>query len=103
MSLQNDPRSQADQKSMPEPAKPNAASPPSAPLPRSGFMQRRGDSPFGLGGFESSFRNSPFSLMRRMSEEMDRLFQGFGQFGQFGQRPGRPRGRTRRLRLVPRH
>jgi HSP20 family protein len=46
---------------------------------RSGFLQRRGgESPFGYGGGYDLFRASPFSLMRRMTEEMERLFQDFG-------------------------
>lgn len=45
---------------------------------RYGGLQRRGESPFGYGGGYDLFRASPFSLMRRMTEEMERLFQDFG-------------------------
>jgi len=45
---------------------------------RYGNLQRRGESPFGYGGGFDLFRASPFSLMRRMTEEMERLFQDFG-------------------------
>lgn len=40
---------------------------------RSG-LQRRGESPFGFGGLDL-FRLSPFAIMRRMTEEMDRVVQ----------------------------
>jgi HSP20 family protein len=39
-------------------------------------MQRRGEYPFGLMPHDL-FRTSPFSLFRRMAEEMDRMFQDF--------------------------
>jgi HSP20 family protein len=46
---------------------------------RYGGLQRRGESPFGYGGGGYDlFRASPFSLMRRMTEEMERLFQDVG-------------------------
>lgn len=45
--------------------------------PRSSFLQRRGEYPFGLSPQEF-FRANPFSLMRRMTEEMDRVFQEGG-------------------------
>ena len=45
--------------------------------PRTGFMQRRGEYPFGLAPQEF-FRANPFSLLRRMTEEMDRVFQEVG-------------------------
>jgi HSP20 family protein len=46
---------------------------------RSGYLQRRGgESPFGYGGGHELFRAGPFSLMRRMTEEMERLFQDVG-------------------------
>jgi len=45
--------------------------------PRAGFLQRRGEYPFGFGPYEF-FRANPFSLLRRMTEEMDRMFQETG-------------------------
>jgi len=45
--------------------------------PRAGFLQRRGDYPFGFAPQEL-FRANPFSLLRRMTEEMDRVFQEVG-------------------------
>jgi HSP20 family protein len=45
--------------------------------PRTGFMQRRGEYPFWLAPQEF-FRANPFSLLRRMTEEMDRMFQEVG-------------------------
>jgi HSP20 family protein len=45
--------------------------------PRSGFLQRRGEYPFGLAP-NDLFRANPFSLLRRMTEEMDRVFQEVG-------------------------
>ena len=45
--------------------------------PRAGFLQRRGEYPFGLAPQEF-FRANPFSLLRRMTEEMDRVFQEVG-------------------------
>jgi HSP20 family protein len=45
--------------------------------PRSGMLQRRGEYPFGLAPQEF-FRANPFSLLRRMTEEMDRVIQEAG-------------------------
>jgi HSP20 family protein len=45
--------------------------------PRTGFLQRRGEYPFGLAPQEF-FRANPFSLLRRMTEEMDRVIQEIG-------------------------
>jgi HSP20 family protein len=45
--------------------------------PRGGFLQRRGESPFGLTP-QDLFRANPFSLLRRMTEEMDRVIQEVG-------------------------
>jgi HSP20 family protein len=45
--------------------------------PRAGFLQRREEYPFWLSPQEG-FRASPFSVMRRMAEEMDRMFQESG-------------------------
>jgi HSP20 family protein len=45
--------------------------------PRAGYLQRRGESSFGLTPQEF-FRANPFSLLRRMTEEMDRVFQEVG-------------------------
>jgi HSP20 family protein len=45
--------------------------------PRIGYLQRRGEYPFGFGPYEF-FRANPFSLLRRMTEEMDRMFQETG-------------------------
>jgi HSP20 family protein len=42
--------------------------------PGMGLLQRRGEYPFGLMPQEL-FRANPFSLLRRMTEEMDRMFQ----------------------------
>ncbi|MCU1224946.1 MAG: heat shock protein Hsp20 [Edaphobacter sp.] len=42
--------------------------------PGMGLLQRRGEYPFGLMPQEL-FRANPFSLFRRMTEEMDRMFQ----------------------------
>lgn len=43
-------------------------------VPGIGFMQRRGEYPLGLMPYDF-FRMNPFSLLRRMTEEMDRAFQ----------------------------
>jgi HSP20 family protein len=51
-----------------------------------GLMQRRGD-PFGLMPYEL-FRASPFSLLRRMTEEMDRMFQEANLEREVGNRGG---------------
>jgi HSP20 family protein len=40
-------------------------------------MQRRGESPFGIMPYDL-FRMNPFSLLRRMTEEMDRMVQEAG-------------------------
>jgi HSP20 family protein len=45
--------------------------------PKSGFLQRRGEYPFGLMPHDL-FRANPFSLLKRMTEEMDRVFQEVG-------------------------
>jgi len=45
--------------------------------PGAGLLQRRGESLFGLTPQEL-FRANPFSLLRRMTEEMDRVFQEVG-------------------------
>ncbi|MCU1247938.1 MAG: heat shock protein Hsp20 [Edaphobacter sp.] len=45
--------------------------------PGSGYLQRRGEYPSGLAPQEL-FRANPFSLLRRMTEEMDRMFQEAG-------------------------
>jgi len=45
--------------------------------PRAGFLQRRGEYPFMLAPQEF-VRANPFSLLRRMTEEMDRVFQEVG-------------------------
>jgi HSP20 family protein len=45
--------------------------------PRTGFLQRRAEYPFGLAPQEF-FRANPFSLLRRMTEEMDRVIQEAG-------------------------
>jgi len=81
MSPQNDPRSQADQKSITRTGETQRRESSLSSSPRSGYQQQsRGEYPYALGGFDSSRGGSnPFSLMRRMSEEMDRLFQNFGQ------------------------
>jgi len=45
-----------------------------------GALQRRGStslSPYST-GFESGFGTGPFAMMRRISDEMDRLFENFG-------------------------
>ena len=47
---------------------------------RSGALQRRGGSslsPYGS-GYESGYGGGPFSIMRRISDEMDRFFENFG-------------------------
>jgi HSP20 family protein len=44
--------------------------------PGFGLLQRRGEYPFGLMPHDF-FRANPFSLFRRMTEEMDRMFQDF--------------------------
>jgi HSP20 family protein len=49
-----------------------------------GLQQRRGFGPFALTPAEL-FRSNPFSLMRRMSEEMDRVFQEVGLEQQGGE------------------
>jgi HSP20 family protein len=88
MSLQNDPRSQTDQKSITRTGETQRRDSSLSSSPRSGYQQqRRGEYPYGLGGFDSSRGSgNPFSLMRRMSEDMDRLFQNFGQ--NFGMESG---------------
>ena len=45
--------------------------------PAIGLLQRRGEYPFGLMPHES-FRANPFTFFRRMTEEMDRMFQDIG-------------------------
>jgi HSP20 family protein len=45
--------------------------------PRSAYLQRRGGYPSSLAP-QDFLRASPFSLMRRMAEEMDRMFQESG-------------------------
>ena len=45
--------------------------------PRAGYLQRRGEYPLGFGPYEF-LRANPFSLLRRMTEEMDRMFQETG-------------------------
>ena len=45
--------------------------------PQTGFLQRRGEYPFGLMPHDL-FRANPFSLLKRMTEEMDRVFQEVG-------------------------
>jgi HSP20 family protein len=42
-----------------------------------GAMQRRG-SPQGLSRYEGGIMRSPFKMMRRMMEDMDRMFEDFG-------------------------
>jgi HSP20 family protein len=75
MAQQNDPRSQADQKSISRTsAEPQRRESHLSTSPRSGYLMRRGEYPFGLSTFDP-FRSNPFSFMRRMTEEMDRLFQ----------------------------
>jgi HSP20 family protein len=80
MTPQNDPklqdsRSQADQKSLSRTGSESQRRESSLGYPpRSGYLQRRGESPFGFASFDP-IRNNPFSFMRRMTEEMDRLFQ----------------------------
>jgi len=44
---------------------------------RGGYLQRRGEYQLGHNTF-GLFRTNPFSLMRRISEEMDRVFQDVG-------------------------
>ena len=44
---------------------------------RTGLMQQRGEYPSGLMPYDV-FRMNPFSLLRRMTEEMDRMFQDAG-------------------------
>ena len=44
--------------------------------PRTGLLQGRGEYPSGFA--QEFFRANPFSLLRRMSEEMDRVFQEVG-------------------------
>jgi HSP20 family protein len=85
MNLQNDPRSQSDQKPITRTGETQRRDASLSSSPRSSHLQRRGEYPSAFGGFDS-FRSSPFSLMRRMSEEMDRLFQNFGQ--DFGMESG---------------
>jgi HSP20 family protein len=75
MAQQLDPRSQADQKSITRTsAEPQRRESSLSTSPRSGYLLRRSESPFGLSGLDP-FRSNPFSFMRRMTEEMDRLFQ----------------------------
>jgi HSP20 family protein len=48
--------------------------------PTSGALQRRGStsmSPYS-GGFEGGYGGGPFAMMRRISDEMDRIFENFG-------------------------
>jgi HSP20 family protein len=45
--------------------------------PRTGFLQRWGEYPFGLMPHDL-FRANPFSLLKRMAKEMDRVFQEVG-------------------------
>ena len=45
--------------------------------PQTGFLQRQGEYPFGLMSHDL-FRANPFSLLKRMTEEMDRVFQEVG-------------------------
>jgi len=78
MTPQNDPRSQSDQKLITRSGEPQQRRESSLSYsPRSGHLQRRGEQPFGFGSFDP-FRSNPFSFMRRMTEEMDRLFQDVG-------------------------
>jgi len=56
---------------------------------RGGYLQRRGEYPCGLNTYDL-FRTNPFSLMRRISEEMDRVFQDVGLAREAGfEREGR--------------
>lgn len=55
--------------------------------PGLGLMQRRGEYPFGLMP-QDLFRANPFSLFRRMTEEMDRMFQDFGMEREAGNGAG---------------
>jgi HSP20 family protein len=45
--------------------------------PRGGFLQRRGEYPSSFAP-QDFFRANPFSLLRRMTEEIDRMFQDSG-------------------------
>jgi HSP20 family protein len=45
--------------------------------PRMDFLERRREYPFGLTPLDF-FRGNPFSILRRMTEEMDRVFQEVG-------------------------
>jgi HSP20 family protein len=45
--------------------------------PRTDFLERRREYPFGLTPLDF-FRGNPFSILRRMTEEMDRVFQEVG-------------------------
>jgi HSP20 family protein len=90
MTPQSDPRSQSDQKSVPRSGEPQRRESSLSYSPRSGHLQRRGESPFGFGSFDP-FRSNPFSFMRRMTEEMDRLFQDVQGVGlDWEGREGRP-------------
>ena len=77
-----DTRSQSDQKLLSRTGDPQRRESSLGYSPRSGYLQRRGDYPFGFGGGGFAgldpFRGNPFSFMRRMTEEMDRLFQDVG-------------------------
>jgi len=46
--------------------------------PSSGALQRRGSSSMSPYGGQESYGGGPFSLMRRISDEMDRFFENFG-------------------------
>jgi HSP20 family protein len=85
MTPQNDPklqdaRSQADPKSLSRTGnEPQRRDSSLTDSPRSGYLQRRGEFPFGFATLDP-FRGNPFSFMRRMTEEMDRLFQDVNAF-----------------------
>jgi HSP20 family protein len=55
--------------------------------PGFGLLQRRGEYPIGLMPQEF-FRANPFSLFRRMTEEMDRMFQDVGWEREAGNNAG---------------
>jgi HSP20 family protein len=82
MTPQNDPklqdsRSQADPKSLTRTGSESQrreSSLSNSPRSGYGYLQRRGESPFGFATLDP-FRGNPFSFMRRVTEEMDRLFQ----------------------------
>jgi HSP20 family protein len=46
-----------------------------------GLPARRGEYGMTRPGFEESWFGSPFSMLRRMQEDIDRIFGGFGGFG----------------------